>query len=66
MLEESFSGYLLEYPQNTRPENYNGCQVPAAMLGGNHARIAEWRRHAALEKTLEQRPELLTREPLSG
>lgn len=42
---ESFSdGETLEYPQYTRPEEYNGQKVPAVLLGGNHAEIAKWRK----------------------
>ncbi len=57
--DESFQNSLLEYPQYTRPENYRGEEVPKILLEGNHARIAQWRRHASLEKTLKINPDLL-------
>lgn len=57
--EESFSESLLEYPQYTRPASFRGRDVPDILLGGNHARIAEWRRDQALRRTAERRPDLL-------
>lgn len=57
--EESFSEGLLEYPQYTRPAQFNGLDVPAVLLGGNHAHIARWRRDMSLQFTWERRPELL-------
>lgn len=57
--EESFSESLLEYPQYTRPAELRGLAVPEVLLGGNHARIAEWRRAQALRRTAERRPDLL-------
>lgn len=56
---ESFSDGLLEYPQYTRPSVYEGQAVPEVLLSGHHARIDEWRRHRALEKTFKVRPDLL-------
>lgn len=56
--EESFSGPFLEYPQYTRPEVFEGMEVPKVLLSGNHARIALWRLRKRLEKTLLNRPEL--------
>ena len=56
---ETFSDGLLEYPQYTRPENYDGSKVPRLLLEGNHALISAWRRKASLEKTLLQQPSLL-------
>lgn len=58
--EESFSTGLVEYPQYTRPEVFEGRRVPSVLLSGHHARIAEWRKREALAKTLERRPDLAT------
>lgn len=57
--DESHSEGLLEYPQYTRPEEYMGKKVPAILLGGNHAKIEEWRRTQAIERTKKRRPELV-------
>lgn len=57
--EESFSRGLLEYPHYTRPEEFRGLSVPETLLSGDHARIARWRREAALAETLRRRPDLL-------
>ena len=57
--EESFTGPLLEYPQYTRPETYCGMSVPDILLSGHHANIEKWRLKKRLEKTLENRPDLL-------
>ena len=57
--DDSFSGDLLEYPQYTRPEVFRGMRVPDILLSGDHAKIAEWRRRQALERTKKQRPDLL-------
>ncbi len=62
--EESFSP-LLEYPQYTRPAEYEGEKVPEVLLSGHHARINEWRRRQALRRTFERRPDLLERASLS-
>jgi len=61
LVEESFTGpyKCLEYPQYTRPENYNGMSVPEVLLSGHHLNIARWRKMKRLEKTLVNRPELL-------
>ena len=59
LIEESFSSGLLEYPQYTRPRLWEGRSVPDVLLTGNHARIREWRRQAALETTRQRRPDLL-------
>jgi len=63
---ESFSDGLLEHPHYTRPEVYQGRQVPEILRGGSHAAIARWRREASLLRTLERRPELLQEAPLDG
>ena len=57
--EESFSRSLLEYPQYTRPADFRGMAVPEVLLSGHGANIAAWRQKQALEKTRENRPELL-------
>ena len=63
--EESFSADRLEYPQYTRPAEFEGMAVPEVLLSGDHARIAAWRQEQALRRTRERRPELL-REPEAG
>lgn len=63
--EESFSAGLLEYPHYTRPEILEGRAVPEILLGGDHARIARWRRDESLALTLERRPDLLDAAPLT-
>lgn len=64
-LGDSFSDGLLEYPQYTRPAEFNGVGVPDVLTSGNHQLIATWRRHQQLRRTLERRPELLDTAPLS-
>lgn len=56
---ESFHDNLLEYPQYTRPEVYEGLRVPEVLLSGHHKNIEEWRRQKSIERTLERRPDLL-------
>lgn len=56
---DSFSSGLLDYPEFTRPIEFDGQAVPAVLTGGNHAVIAAWRRRQALLRTLERRPDLL-------
>ena len=56
---DSFSDGLLEYPQYTRPEEFDSQQVPRVLLSGNHAVIAMWRRQEQLRRTLKRRPDLL-------
>jgi tRNA (guanine37-N1)-methyltransferase len=57
--EESFSQGLLEYPHYTRPEVFAGVPVPDVLRGGDHVKIAAWRRGRSLASTLRLRPELL-------
>ena len=61
--EESFSEAVadggLEYPQYTRPREFRGMAVPAVLLSGNHAEIAEWRSEQALARTRQRRSDLL-------
>ncbi|MCY4375798.1 MAG: tRNA (guanosine(37)-N1)-methyltransferase TrmD [Spirochaetaceae bacterium] len=59
--EESFEGDVLEYPQYTRPAVFRGVPVPPVLLSGDHARIKEWRRRQAAERTARLRPDLLRR-----
>ena len=59
------SGGLLDYPHYTRPAEFRGMAVPQVLMGGNHEQIRKWRRGKALEKTLQHRPDLLERQPLS-
>lgn len=58
-VDESFAQGLLEYPQYTRPEKFEGMKVPEVLLSGNHQKIAEWRQKEALRITYLQRPDLL-------
>jgi tRNA (guanine37-N1)-methyltransferase len=63
--QESFADALLEYPQFTRPAVFRGWSVPEVLLGGDHARVARWRRAHALGRTLARRPDLLAGRTLS-
>jgi tRNA (guanine37-N1)-methyltransferase len=60
LLDESFEGGLLEYPQYTRPALYDKLRVPEVLYSGHHANIARWRLRKRVEKTLAFRPELLS------
>lgn len=62
---ESFHDNLLEYPQYTRPEVYEGMRVPEVLLSGHHKNIEEWRRQKSIERTLMRRPDLLENANLS-
>lgn len=57
--EESFSNGLLEYPQYTRPEMFQGKAVPEILLSGHHKNIEKWRKERSLEITKKKRPDLL-------
>ena len=61
IMEESFSNEdnLLEYPQYTRPLEFNGVRVPDVLTSGNHQEIDKWRKEQALIETYKRRPELL-------
>ncbi|MGH2572592.1 MAG: tRNA (guanosine(37)-N1)-methyltransferase TrmD [Actinomycetota bacterium] len=59
---ESFEARSLDHPHYTRPQTYRGMEVPEVLVSGDHARIAEWRRLAALQKTRRNRPDLLAPE----
>jgi tRNA (guanine37-N1)-methyltransferase len=56
--EESFENGLLEYPQFTRPQSFEGRDIPAVLTGGNHSQIAKWRRAEAEALTRARRPDL--------
>jgi len=58
-LQDSFMNGLLDYPHYTRPEIYENLSVPDVLLGGHHAKIADWRRHKSLELTFRIRPDLI-------
>ncbi len=57
--DESFENGLLEYPQYTRPRDWEGSSIPKTLLSGDHARIARWRREEAERLTRARRPDLL-------
>ncbi|WP_165217994.1 tRNA (guanosine(37)-N1)-methyltransferase TrmD [Schaalia sp. ZJ1691] len=59
--EESYEGGLLEYPVYTKPREWNSLSVPDVLLSGNHERIRQWRLMRAIERTVERRPDLLTK-----
>jgi tRNA (guanine37-N1)-methyltransferase len=63
--QDSFTTGLLDYPEYTRPLEFNNEKVPDVLLSGHHANIETWRRREALRRTLERRPELLERLELS-
>ncbi len=60
-VDESFADGLLEYPQYTRPEEWEGMKVPEVLLSGHHKNIATWRREQAIENTRLKRPDLYER-----
>ncbi len=62
---ESIASGILEYPQYTRPRNFEGMEVPEILFSGHHENIEKWRREKALEKTLSVRPELFESAELS-
>lgn len=58
-LDDSFENGLLEYPQYTRPVEYDGKKVPEVLLSGHHENIRKWRLKESLRKTYLKRPDLL-------
>ena len=64
--EESYCDGLLEYPQYTHPEEWNGMKVPPVLLSGNHEEIRKWRLKKRLMKTLANRPDLICEARRSG
>lgn len=68
--EECFMGEshwdgVLEYPQYTRPEVWEGERVPEVLLGGDHEKVARWRRKKSLERTIDKRPDMFEKLELS-
>lgn len=63
--DESFSEGLLEYPQYTRPADYNGQKIPDVLASGNHQKISEWRLYQSLLTTYLHRPDLLDQKELT-
>ena len=64
-IEDSFVDGLLDSPHYTRPEEYKGMKVPEVLLSGNHAKIKQWRLKMSLQRTRDQRPDLLAARPLT-
>ena len=58
--DESFENGLLEYPQYTRPQQFEGVDIPAVLTSGDHGKIAKWRAEQSHELTQRRRPDLLT------
>ena len=63
--QDSFTTGLLDYPEYTRPLEFNGLQVPDTLLSGHHANVTRWRREQALLRTFQRRPELLDKAALT-
>jgi tRNA (guanine37-N1)-methyltransferase len=63
---ESLEGNLLEYPQYSRPEEWQGKKVPPILLSGDHAKVDAWRREQSLLRTAERRPDLLEQAGLTA
>ena len=59
VVEESFHDDLLEYPQYTRPRDYEGYKVPEILVSGDPKKINDWQKSEALKKTMQVRPDLL-------
>jgi tRNA (guanine37-N1)-methyltransferase len=62
---DSFASGLLEHPQYTRPEEFDGQEVPSILRSGNHGEVDRWRRRESLRRTLQRRPDLLQSAPLT-
>ncbi|MEI9410943.1 tRNA (guanosine(37)-N1)-methyltransferase TrmD [Mesorhizobium salmacidum] len=62
--EESFENGLLEHPHYTRPQEFEGREIPEVLISGNHKKIAAWRREQSERLTKERRPDLLGAQPL--
>jgi tRNA (guanine37-N1)-methyltransferase len=65
IVEDSFSGDILGFPQYTRPPRLRDMDVPEVLISGHHAEIAKWRRREAIRKTFENRRDLLDRASLT-
>lgn len=63
--DESHENILLEYPQYTKPVDYNGERIPDILLSGNHGAIEKWKHMEALKDTKRLRPDLFERYPLT-
>ena len=63
---DSFSEPVLEHPQYTRPQDFEGMSVPPVLLSGNHESIRRWRRGQALLRTMMRRPDLFARLDLTA
>ncbi len=63
--DDSHATGLLEYPHYTRPPEFRGWKAPEILLSGDHGKIARWRREQSLLRTLQRRPDLLARAPLT-
>ncbi len=63
--EDTFSNFLLKYPQYTRPEKFRELNVPEVLLSGDHKKIAEWRSVESLKRTLKRRPDLIKKANLT-
>ena len=57
--DESFENGLLEYPQYTRPQSFEGREIPAVITSGDHGRVEKWRHAEAEILTRKRRPDLL-------
>lgn len=57
--DESFENGLLEYPQYTRPQSFEGTDIPAVLTSGDHAKVNRWRREQSLALTQSRRPDLM-------
>lgn len=64
--QDSFYNGLLDFPQYTRPRDFDGMQVPEILLSGDHAKINRWRRKQSIKNTFERRPDLLQKIELSS
>ena len=63
---ETFNDNLLEYPQYSRPEEWNGMKVPSILLSGHHSNVEKWRREQSIIRTIERRPDLLKKANLTN
>ncbi len=59
IVDESFEDENLEYPQFSRPEDFNGWKVPVVLLSGNHKEIEEWKKNKSILETRKKRPDLI-------
>ena len=64
-MAESFEGNLLEYPQYSRPFEWNGKKAPEILLSGDHRKIEIWRREQSILRTKKYRPDLLQKADLT-